>query len=88
MEIFAHLIMYNVVSQSIEQVEVIHQNTYAVDFKMACHIVRQYYHRLNVKPYEQIYSEIRQYLNPVRPGRADKRRMKSKSPIWFVYRVA
>ena len=88
MEILAHLVMYNVVSQSIEQVDVVHKNTYAVDFKMACCLVRHYFHRLNKKPYEWIYDELLKYINPVRLGRSDKRKMKPKSPVWFVYRVA
>ncbi len=88
MEILAHLIMYNVVSQSIAQVNVIHKNSYAIDFKMACHIIRRYFHRLNTEPYEKIYSEILKYINPIRLGRADKRKMKTRSPVWFVYRVA
>jgi len=88
MEILAHLVMYNVVSQTIEQVKVIHQKAYAVDFKMACFLVRQYFHRLNKKPIYNIFIEIGKYINPIRLGRADKRKIKTKSPVWFVYRVA
>lgn len=88
MEIFAHLVMYNVVSQTIEQVEVIHKKAYAVDFKMACCLVRQYFHRRNTKPFDNIFIEMGKYINPIRLGRADKRKVKPKSPVWFVYRVA
>ena len=89
MEIFAHLVMYNVVSCCINAVNVIHKKMYAVDFKMACQIVRQYLHKRNKKPFAHIFYEIGKYINPVRPGRADKRKNnKSKSAIWFVYRVA
>lgn len=88
MEIFAHLIMYNVVSCCINAVKVIHQKMYAVDFKMACHLVRQYFHRKNKKPFANIFDEIIKYINPVRPGRADKRNMRNKPPVWFMYRVA
>ena len=88
MEIYAHLLMYNVVSTTINQVNVIHQKMYAVDFKMACYIVRRFFHRLNARPYEKMYEEIGGYINPIRLGRSDKRKMKSKPPVWFVYRVA
>ena len=88
MEIYAHLIMYNVVSNTINQVNIIHKKMYAVDFKMACCLVRQYFHRQNTKPLSRLLEEIGRYINPVRLGRSDKRKMKPKSPVWFVYRVA
>ena len=71
-----------------EQVEVIHKKAYAVDFKMACCLVRQYFHRRNTKPFDNIFIEMGKYINPIRLGRADKRKVKPKSPVWFVYRVA
>ncbi len=91
MELFAHLTMYNATSACINEVPVHHSNhkhIYAIDFKMACQIVRKYYYLHNDKPYHMIYSEIASYINPVRPGRADERRMKTKSPVSFLYRVA
>ena len=88
MEIYSHLIMFNVVSHCVNQVTVIHQKDYAIDFKMACHLVRQYFHRKNVKPFEQLLREIANYINPIRLGRSDQRKVKSRSPVWFVYRVA
>ena len=88
MEIYAHLIMFNVVSACVNQVEVVHKNDYALDFKMACHLVRHYFHRKNNKPYGCIFDELLRYINPIRLGRQDKRKMKPKSAVWFVYRVA
>ncbi|MBO4681550.1 MAG: transposase, partial [Clostridiales bacterium] len=88
MEIYAHLIMFNVVSACVNQVEVVHKNDYALDFKMACHLVRHYFHRNNQKPYKSIFDELLRYINPIRLGRQDKRKMKPKSAVWFVYRVA
>ena len=91
MELFAHLTMYNATSVCINEVPVKHTNhkhIYAIDFKMACQIVRRYYYLHNDKPYSMIYSEIASYINPVRPGRTDERRMKTKPPVSFLYRVA
>ncbi len=91
MELFAHLTMYNATSACINEVPVKHSNhkhIYAIDFKMACQIVRRYYYLYNDKPYFMIYAEIASYINPVRPGRKDERYIKKKPPVAFLYRVA
>lgn len=91
MELFAHLTMYNATSACISEVPVKHSNhkhIYAIDFKMACQIVRRYYYLHNKKPYHAIYAEIASYINPVRPGRKDERNLKTRSPVSFLYRVA
>lgn len=91
MEILAHLIMFNAVSRNIAQVSVPqanHKHKYAIDFKMACLITRKYFNMYCNKPYKDLLIEIIGYINPIRPNRRDKRNMKSKSAIWFVYRVA
>lgn len=91
MEIYAHLVMFNAVSRNIAQVSVPqtgHKHSYAVDFKMACLLVRKYFAIKAVSDYHKLLTEILSYINPVRPGRKDKRNMKPKSAVWFVYRVA
>ena len=91
MEILAHLIMFNVVSRNIEQVnvpQVNHKYDYAIDFKMACLITRKYFNMYCNKPYDDLLVEIIGYIVPIRPNRRDKRNMKPKSAVWFVYRVA
>lgn len=91
MELFAHLIMFNAVSRSIACVSVPqtgHKHPYAVDFKMACLVVRKYYRFHSNKPPDKMYIEILSYTVPVRKGRQRKRNMKPKSAVWFVYRVA
>jgi len=91
MELFAHLTMYNATSACINAVPVKHSNhkhIYAIDFKMACQIVRRYYYLHNDKPYPMIYAEIASYINPVRPGRADERNVRIRPPVAFIYRVA
>lgn len=89
MELFAHLTMFNAVSRHIVALSVPqtgHKHKYAIDFKMACKAVRRYY-RLYVADGD-IWADILSYINPVRPGRQDKRRMRYKPAVWFLYRVA
>ena len=91
MELFAHFIMFNAVSRSIACVSVPqsnHKYPYAIDFKMACLIVRKYYRLHNDKPPDEMFVEMLAYTVPVRAGRSDKRNLKPKSAVWFVYRVA
>lgn len=91
MEIFAHLIMFNAVSRSIACVSVLqtnHKHRYVIDFKMACLIIRKYFAVYSDLDYGGIYVELLTYINPVRPNRADKRNLKTKPAVWFVYRVA
>lgn len=91
MELFAHFIMFNAVSRSIARVSVPqtnHKYPYVIDFKMACLIVRKYYRLYNNKPPNEMFVEMLAYTVPVRAGRSDKRNLKPKSAVWFVYRVA
>lgn len=92
MELYAHLIMFNVVSRNIMCVSVQQQNNnkhiYAISFKEACTITRKYYRLHNNEPPNRIYAEILAYIVPIREGRSDKRNMKPKSAVWFVYCVA
>lgn len=91
MELFAHFIMFNAVSRSIACISVPqtnHKYPYAIDFKMACLIVRKYYRLHNDKPPDEMFVEMLVYTVPVRAGRSDRRNLKPKSAVWFVYRVA
>lgn len=92
MELFAHLIMFNAVSRNISKIKVPQQKTnkynYAISFKEACTLTRKYYRLYNSKHPHNIYAEMLSYLSPIRKGRVDKRNLKTKSAIWFVYRVA
>lgn len=91
MELFAHFIMFNAVSRSIACVSVPqtnHKYPYAIDFKMACLIVRKYYRLHNEKPPDEMFAEIFAYTVSVRAECSDKRNIKPKSAVWFVYRVA
>lgn len=91
MELYSHFIMFNAVSRHIALLSVLqtnHKHTYAIDFKMACKAVRRYYRLSCDLPPDNIYADMLPCINPVRPGRKDKRNMKTKSVVWFVYRVA
>ena len=93
MELFAHFTMFNVVSRCINQTSVpqnrSHKHTYAIEFKMAVAVVRKYFRKHNLTPYNLLFAEILQYRIPVRPNRKDTRKtIKPKSAVWFVYRVA
>ena len=91
MELYSHFVMFNAVARSIATVSVPqngHKDNYAIDFKMACLVVRKYYGPCKKDNYNLLQAEILSYTNPIRPGRSDKRNMKAKTAVWFVYRVA
>jgi len=91
MELLAHLIMFNAVSRSIACTsvpQVNHKHEYRIDFKMACLVVQKYYRLHSNEPPDRMFTEIESYINPVRPGRSDKRNLKPKTAVWFLYRVA
>lgn len=91
MELFAHLTMFNAVSRHIRELSVPqagHKHEYAIDFKMACKAVRRYYRLYPPEPIGDVYADMLSYINPIRPGRKDKRRLRYKPAVWFLYRVA
>ena len=90
-EIYARLTMYNF-SQRIARAVVVNQDegnkwSYAVNISMAIYLCMDYFrHRGHSPP--DIDKCILEYTEPVRPGRADKRKFQVKHPVWFLYRVA
>lgn len=93
MELIAHLIMFNVVSRTINEVKVPQSKKtkykYVLSFKEAVTLVRKYFRLFNTIPLEDIYSELLDFTRPLVLGRKDKRKeIKAKSAVWFVYRVA
>ena len=88
-EIFARLLMYNfcariansvIIEQPEENVHV-----YKVNFSQAIHICFSFLkNSLDI----DIRELIRRYVEPVRPGRSDKRKLRPKGVICFNYRVA
>ena len=83
--------MFNVVSRYINQVSVgkniKRKHEYAIDFKMACAVVRKTL-RLG-HDYDKVFGEMLMYVIPIRPDRKDNRKaVRPKTAIWFMYRVA
>lgn len=91
-EIFAKLVMYNLCQRIIMNV-VIRQDkkrkwTYQVNYTMAIHICRNIYRHHSNEPPPDVILLISKYILPVRPDRKDERKMRTKSVVYFLYRVA
>ena len=90
-ELFAHLVMFNIASACGKCAHIPKNMNckyeYAIDFKMTVTIVRSFY-RQNIDSFFRLCEEISKYVQPVRPGRKDSRKLRQKSPIYFIYRVA
>lgn len=90
-EIYAALIMYNFCSRLsgivsiIPKAKCMHQ--YKLNFAMAIYLCRRYYRHCDISSTELLHKLIC-YVAPVRPSRRDKRKMKIKTFVGFVYRVA
>lgn len=92
MEIYAHMTMYNFCERIIMNV-VIRQDegrkhTYQVDFAQAFHICRSFYRARADAVKWCVEAKIAKYILPVRPDRQDKRKLKPKAVVYFLYRVA
>ena len=90
-EIFARLIMYNF-CERITLYVVIKQSkenkwTYQANFTMGIHICVDFFHHRGKEP-PDVEKLISRYILPVREGRADERKLKPKSAVFFLYRVA
>ena len=89
-EIFAKLTMYNFCERIISSVVVIQDEgrkyKYQVNYTMGMTVCLDFYRALVNT--DDVYALILQYVEAVRPGRADQRKMKPKSFVCFTYRVA
>lgn len=88
-EIYARLILYNY-CEIIAMNVVIHQkdtkHTYQMNYTIAIHICR-YFLQNDISP-PDVEKLIQKNLLPVRPGRSDPRKVRPKSVVSFLYRVA
>lgn len=88
-EIYARLILYNY-CEIITMHVVIHQkdtkHIYQMNYTIAIHICR-YFLRNDISP-PDVEKLIQKNLLPVRPGRSDPRKVKPKSAVSFLYRLA
>jgi len=90
-EIFARLLLYNFCEIITTHVVIQQKNTkhaYQVNYTLAIHICRRFlrFHSDISPPIAEML--IRKNLLPVRPGRSDPRKVKPKSNVSFLYRVA
>lgn len=90
-EIFARLTMYNFCEIITTHVIIQQKNrkySYQVNFTMAISICLQYFRCMNVVLSPNVEALIKRYILPVRSGRKDPRKARTKSTVSFIYRVA
>lgn len=90
-EIYAALTMFNFTSR-ISREAIVHQPkdgiyAYKVNFKMAVSLCREYFRDSDADDAE-LMRQIAKHSEAIRPGRQDARKLKPKSYVGFVYRVA
>lgn len=91
MKLWAHLIMFNLVSRINAQTTIPQRDckcSYLTNFKMSCVIIHKRYGVVAEIDYERMLIEIGHYVVPIRPGRKDRKRSSPISPVYFMYRVA
>ena len=91
-EVFAKLIMYNFCEQITMHVVIMQKkhtkHFYQVNFTMAMRICLQFFRGCpQISPLD-LDTLIRRYILPVRDGRADPRKIRPKTAVSFLYRVA
>lgn len=88
-EIYARLILYNYCEIITMNVVLNHKDTkyvYQMNYTLAIHICR-YFLRNDISP-PNVERLIQKNLLPIRPGRSDPRKVRPKSVVSFMYRVA
>lgn len=88
-EIYARLILYNYCELITMHVIIQQKDTkhvYQMNYTIAIHICR-YFLRNDISP-PDVEKLIQKNLLPIRPGRSDPRKVKPKSAVSFLYRVA
>lgn len=88
-EIFVRLLMFNFCSRIANSVIVEQDNNkkyeYKINFTQAIHICFSYLKQESAKI--DIRELIRKFIEPIRPGREDERKMRTKAVVFFTYRV-
>ena len=88
-EIFARLTMYNfyeLITQSVIIQQKNRKYAYKVNFSAAVHICKQFF--LRDLPPSCVEALLEKHISPIRPGRSSPRKLKSKQPFGFFYRIA
>jgi hypothetical protein len=89
-EIFARLTMYNFCEAITTHVVILHADRkyeYQVNFTVAIAICLQFFRVRNLSP-PNVEALIKKNILPLRPGRNDPRKVKTRSAVSFLYRVA
>lgn len=91
-EIYAKLTMYNFCERITTEIVIkqkdSRKHTYQVNYTMAIHICIDFFRWMKDSSPPDIVKQIKKYILPIRPDRRDKRKMKKKSVVYFLYRVA
>lgn len=90
-EIFARLIMYNFSEMITSHVVIQQRDTqyvYQVNFTFAIHICMLFLRSRNNALVPDVEALIQKNILPIRPGRKDKRKIRYKTAVSFLYRVA
>ncbi|MFC0393410.1 transposase [Paenibacillus mendelii] len=93
-EIFARMIMYNFAERMTSHVVISQmdkRHTYQVNFTVAVHVCRHFLRSRGNVPPPDVEALIRKNILPIRPihpGQKNTRKIRSKSSVSFVYRVA
>ncbi|AIQ70276.1 IS4 family transposase [Paenibacillus graminis] len=93
-EIFARMIMYNFAEMMTSHVVIsqkANQHHYQVNFTVAVHVCRHFLRSRDVGPPPDVEALIQRNvlpIRPIRPGQQNTRKIRYKSSVSFVYRVA
>lgn len=90
-EIFARLTMYNfceIITTHVVIQQKDRKYSYQVNFTIAISICLHYFRCRNAVPSPNVEALIQKNILPVRKGRKDRRKIRSKSAVSFIYRVA
>jgi hypothetical protein len=88
-EIYARMIMYNFSEMITSHVVIQHRDTqyeYQVNFTVAIYICRHFFRSNVLSP--DVEALILKNILPIRPGRKDIRKIRYKTAVSFIYRVA
>jgi len=90
-EVFAKLTMYNFCEIITMNAVITHKqrkHEYQVNFTVAIHICRYFFRHSDDENPPDVERLIQQNILPIRKGRKDLRKLKAKSSVGFIYRVA
>ena len=90
-EIYAALVMYNFSERLTSCAVVVKakgcKHIYQVNFAMSAYSCKKFFWE-RIATAIALLTEILRYVEPVREGRSDKRKMRTQSAVNFIYRVA